>query len=331
MEIKVENVVKTYNNLNAVDGISLTIPSQTVYGLIGKSGAGKSTLLRLLSLLETPNEGKIYFNNQRVDNLSKNDLINKRRTLGMIFQNFCLLSSRNVLENITYPLELLKVEKSKRIKKAKELIKLVELEGKEYSPISKLSGGQKQRVAIARALACDPDILFCDEATSALDPETTKSILNLILNIQKKLNLTVVMVTHQMEVVRDTCTDVAVIEDGKIVESGKVIDIFSSPKTETTKNFLSHLTNDKIYRWHSGGLYTLRFRGKKTEEPVMSEISKNYNIYFNVCAGGTQKIGNEYVGTIICDIEGEDKNVKLALDELKNRGILVEEESYNGI
>ncbi len=326
MEIKINNVSKIYNNLKAVDGISLTIPSQTVYGLIGKSGAGKSTLLRLLNLLEKPNSGEIYFNGERVDNLDKKSLINKRRTLGMIFQNFCLLSSRNVLDNITYPLELLKVDKNKRIERAKELIKLVELEGKEYSAISKLSGGQKQRVAIARALACEPDILFCDEATSALDPETTKSILKLILDIQKKLSLTVVMVTHQMEVVRDTCTHVAVIEDGKVVEEGKVIDVFSAPKTKTTKNFLSHLATDKIYRWNSGGVYTLRFRGKKTEEPVMSRISNTYNVYFNVCAGGTQKIGEEYIGTIICDVEGKKENVNKALEELKHRGILVEEE-----
>lgn len=326
MEIKINDVVKTYEELDAVDGISLTIPSETVYGLIGKSGAGKSTLLRMLNLLERPNSGEIYFNNERVDNLSKKDLIAKRRTLGMIFQNFCLLSSRNALENVTYPLELIGVEKKERVTKAKKLLKLVELEGRELSPISKLSGGQKQRVAIARALACDPDILFCDEATSALDPETTKSILKLILEIQKKLNLTVVMVTHQMEVVRDTCTHVAVIEDGKVVENGKVADVFSSPKTKTTKNFLAHLTNDQIYRWHPGGLYTLRFRGKKTEEPVMSRISSTYRVDFNVCAGGTQVIGDEYIGTIICDIEGEKASVKLALDELRNRGILVEEE-----
>lgn len=326
MEIKVDNVVKTYGDLNAVDGISLTIPSQTVFGLIGKSGAGKSTLLRMLNLLEKPDSGSIYFNGQKVDNLDKKALINKRRTLGVIFQNFCLFSSRNVIENVTYPLELLGVDKKKRIEKAKNLLELVGLKGKEYSYISKLSGGQKQRVAIARALSCDPDILFCDEATSALDPETTKSILQLILDIQKKLNLTIVMVTHQMEVVRDTCSDVAVLEDGKIVEVGKVVDIFSNPKTKTTKKFLAHLTNDQIYRWDSGGLYTLRFRGKKTEEPVMSRISNTYNVEFNVCAGGTQVIKDEYIGTIICDIEGEKPNVKKALEELRNLGILVEEE-----
>ena len=217
MQIKLKNLKRDYGSLHAVDGVSLDIPSNTVYGIIGRSGAGKSTLVRLVSMLERPDEGEVWYGDKRVDNLSKKDLIEERRKIGMIFQNFNLFSSRTAAENIAYPMEICRKPKDWIKKRTEELLALVGLEGRGNAAVSTLSGGQKQRIAIARALACEPSILFCDEATSALDPQTTRSILALIKEIQKKMNLTVVMITHQMEVVRDACDRVAVLENGKVV------------------------------------------------------------------------------------------------------------------
>ncbi|MFA7672103.1 MAG: ATP-binding cassette domain-containing protein, partial [Sphaerochaetaceae bacterium] len=205
MGITMKNLSRAYGSLHAVFDVNLNIPANTIYGIIGKSGAGKSTLVRLISLLERPDKGEIYYNDKRVDNLAKEDLIAQRRKIGMIFQNFNLFSSRNAARNIAYPLEIADVPKEEIKKRVVELLELVGLQGRGKAPISTLSGGQKQRVAIARALAYNPDILFCDEATSALDPQTTRSILNLLKDLQKKMNLSIVMITHQMEVVRDAC------------------------------------------------------------------------------------------------------------------------------
>ena len=247
MQIELKNLVKTYTSadglskVTAVNGVSLTIPSNTIFGIIGKSGAGKSSLVRLISMMEKPDSGEVYYDGQRVDNLEEKELVLKRRRIGMIFQNFNLFSSRSAGENIAYPMEICGVPKEQIEKRVDELLQIVELSDRKYARISTLSGGQKQRIAIARALANNPDILFCDEATSALDPQTTSSILNLIRKIQTQMNLTVVMITHQMEVVRDACSQVAVISDGKVVETGNVCDIFMNPKSPVTKDFISHI------------------------------------------------------------------------------------------
>ena len=226
MNITLEKLKKSYTTpdriVQAVKEVSLNIPSNKIFGIIGKSGAGKSSLVRLISLLETPDSGEVLYDDKRVDNLSKNDLILQRRKIGMIFQNFALFSSRTAGENIAYPMEICGCSKDKIENRVNELLEIVGLSDKKNAPVSTLSGGQKQRIAIARALANNPDVLFCDEATSALDPQTTKSILSLIRDIQKKMNLTVVMITHQMEVVRDACDYVAVLDDGLVVEQGKV-------------------------------------------------------------------------------------------------------------
>jgi D-methionine transport system ATP-binding protein len=322
--------------LHAVHDISLNIPSNTVYGIIGKSGAGKSTLVRLVSLLEYPDSGEIYYDDKRVDNLPKDELISQRRRIGMIFQNFNLFSSRNAAENIAYPLEISGVPKDRIQSRVQELLDLVGLSGRGNAPISTLSGGQKQRVAIARALANHPDILFCDEATSALDPQTTRSILTLLGDLQQRMNLSVVMITHQMEVVRDACVHVAVLENGSVVEEGKVVDVFARPASATTKDFLANLAplaepaqskRLDMVRWSDeGGRYTLRFRGESTGEPVLSRIQKKYDVEFNIRAGGVQHVSGEEVGTLICDIIGEPDEVEKALTALQLSGILVEEE-----
>ncbi|HPX47526.1 MAG TPA: methionine ABC transporter ATP-binding protein, partial [Treponemataceae bacterium] len=239
--IRLERLSRTYKTLTAVDSVSLEIPSNTIYGIIGKSGAGKSTLVRLISLLEKPDSGEVWYGSDRVDSLAFDDLIARRRRIGMIFQNFNLFSSRTAAGNIAYPLEISGVQKKEITGRVEELLAIVGLEGRGDAPISTLSGGQKQRVAIARALVVQPDILFCDEATSALDPQTTRSILELLKKLQREMNLSIVMITHQMEVVRDACDFVAVLDNGKVVEQGAVTDIFANPQTAVTRDFLSHL------------------------------------------------------------------------------------------
>ena len=325
------NVNKRYGELQAVDNISLEIPSHTIFGIIGKSGAGKSTLVRLISLLEPVDSGEIYYGDSRVDTLTGKLLRNQHKKIGMIFQNFNLFASRTAAGNIAYPLEIAGMPKRAITAKVEEMLNVVGLEGRGDARVSTLSGGQKQRVAIARALAVSPDILFCDEATSALDPQTTRSILELLKRLQKDMNLSVVMITHQMEVVRDCCQQVAVIDNGAVAETGSVREIFSAPKSEVTKDFLMHINplnpeDTQLIRWSkSGGAYTLRFSGELTSEPVLSKISRDYGIEFNICAGGMQKVGETVVGTLFVDINGSPENMQKAFAYLNQNGIKVEE------
>ena len=327
MQIKLKNLKRDYGSLHAVDGVSLDIPSNTVYGIIGRSGAGKSTLVRLVSMLERPDEGEVWYGDKRVDNLSKKDLIEERRKIGMIFQNFNLFYSRTAAENIAYPMEICRKPKDWIKKRTEELLALVGLEGRGNAAVSTLSGGQKQRIAIARALACEPSILFCDEATSALDPQTTRSILALIKEIQKKMNLTVVMITHQMEVVRDACDRVAVLENGKVVEEGMVSDIFASPKSAVTKDFLSNLTNVKesiVKLSDVEGHYTLRFSSSTTSEPIISLVTKETGALFNIVAAGVQYIEDKKYGVMVLDIGPDEEIEKKAVDMLRRNGVSVE-------
>ena len=327
MQIRLENLKRNYGSLHAVDGVSLNIPSNTVYGIIGRSGAGKSTLVRLVSMLERPDEGEVWYGDKRVDNLSKKELIEERRKIGMIFQNFNLFSSRTAAENIAYPMEICRKPKDWIKKRTEELLALVGLEGRGDAAVSTLSGGQKQRIAIARALACEPSILFCDEATSALDPQTTRSILALIKEIQKKMNLTVVMITHQMEVVRDACDRVAVLENGKVVEEGLVNDIFAHPKSAVTKDFLSNLTNVKesiVKLSDITGHYTLRFSSSTTSEPIISRVTKETGALFNIVAAGVQYIEDKKYGVMVLDIGPDEETEKKAVDMLRKNGVTVE-------
>ena len=353
--IRLANLTRKYDSLTAVNGINLEIPSNTIYGIIGKSGAGKSTLVRLVSLLEKADEGEIWYGSRRVDNIPFDELIAQRRRIGMIFQNFNLFSSRDAAGNIAYPLEISGMPKKEIDARVEELLEVVGLAGRGNAPISTLSGGQKQRVAIARALAVKPEILFCDEATSALDPQTTRSILDLLKRLQREMNLSIVMITHQMEVVRDACNLVAVLDEGRVVEEGPVADIFSNPRAPITREFLSHLnpmegaeisigrgkdaseagsaesgesvpTSPDLVRWsEEGGAYTLRFRGSLTGEPVLSRLARNYEIEFNIRAGGVQNVGGTAVGTLVVDITGERAEVDRALVYLASEGIIVEE------
>ena len=366
MFIKLENLNKSYTSIldgekreiQAVNSVSLDIPENTIFGIIGKSGAGKSSLVRLISLLETPDSGKVFYGEERVDNLSKNELIERRRRIGMIFQNFNLFSSRTAGKNVAYPLEIAGWPRGMITKKVREMLALVGLEDRINAPISTLSGGQKQRVAIARALATEPGILFCDEATSALDPNTTRQILNLIKDIQKKMNLTVVMITHQMEVVRDACERVAVIENGRVVETGLVRDIFTNPQTQTTRDFIKNISvnsdanqnaeemsasegrsgqnsgentflnseEENIVKWsEKTGSFLLHFVGETTGQPILCQMAKEFDISFNILAAGITNLPeNEAVGYMETDLIGDSAEIEKAILWLKEKNVLVQ-------
>ena len=218
--------------------VDLIVPSGCIYGIIGRSGAGKSSLLRVMSLLETPDSGEVYYGSERVDTLHGRVLLERRRKMGMIFQNFNLLGSRSASGNIAYPLEIAGLPGKQIEMRVSELLEMVDISDKRKARMRELSGGQKQRVAIARALAANPEVLFCDEATSSLDPQTTRSILALIRDLQHRLKLTVVLITHQMEVVREICQEVAVMEAGSIVETGSIASVFDSPQAAATREML---------------------------------------------------------------------------------------------
>ena len=236
--IVLKEISKSYGPVTAVRQVNLSIPSGCIYGIIGRSGAGKSSLLRTMSLLERPDSGEVYYNDERVDTLCGMELLQRRRKMGMIFQNFNLLGSRSAFGNIAYPLEIAGLGRKQIDKRVDELLDLVDIADKRKARLRELSGGQKQRVAIARALAVNPEVLFCDEATSSLDPQTTRSILALIRDLQQRFGLTVVLITHQMEVIREICQEVAVMEAGFIVETGTVASVFKTPKTAATREML---------------------------------------------------------------------------------------------
>jgi D-methionine transport system ATP-binding protein len=236
--IVLKGVTKEYAEVKALREVDLTVPGGGIYGIIGKSGAGKSTLLRIMSLLERPDRGEVFYGHERVDTLAGRELLNRRRKMGMIFQNFNLLSSRNAAGNIAYPLEIAGVHKKRIHERVDELLELVQIREKRKARLRELSGGQKQRVAIARALAVNPEVLFCDEATSSLDPQTTRAILALIRDLHDKLKITVVLITHQMGVIREICEEVAVLDEGSIVERGAVKSVFDAPKTEAARELV---------------------------------------------------------------------------------------------
>jgi len=292
--ITLENIVKIFStekeDIEAIRGVNLEIKESEIFGIIGFSGAGKSTLVRVINQLEKPTSGNVIINGVNLTSLSRKNLRLKRQKIGMIFQHFNLLWSRTVLENIEFPLEIAGVKKQQRRQRALELVKLVGLESREYAYPSELSGGQKQRIGIARALANNPDILLCDEATSALDPSTTESILDLLRTINHDLGITIVLITHQMEVVQKICHRIAVMSDGKIVEVNSVKEIFEHPQHPVTKAFV-HNANDKDFEtvkndlkalYPFGKLVKLTFLGNISNEPILSNIIKKFKIDVNI-------------------------------------------------
>lgn len=338
--IVLENVSKTFssedNKVHAVNNVSLKIDHGEIYGIIGFSGAGKSTLVRCINLLEVPTEGKVFLNDIELTSLSEVDLRKARKKIGMIFQQFNLFASRTVFQNIAYPLKYSGMGKKEIEKRVHELLDLVDLKDKVDSYPSQLSGGQKQRVAIARALASNPEILLCDEATSALDPQTTLSILKLLKKLNEKFGITIIVITHEMQVVKEICNRVAVMENGSVVEEGDVFSVFAAPKQRITQDFINTTSNlSKIYSLVENkspitalnvGDCILKFKylEKNTSEALISQISRKFNINANIIFGNIELIGDAPLGGLVAIINGEKKDIDDAIEYLRNKNVGVE-------
>ncbi len=330
--IKLENITKTYNGnakVHALQGVTLTINDGEIFGIIGKSGAGKSTLVRCINMLERPTSGAVIIDDKNLTKMTDSQLRAERKNIGMIFQHFNLLSSRTVFDNIAFPLELVGASKEAIKKKVADLLDLVGLTDRQYNYPAQLSGGQKQRVGIARALASDPKILLCDEATSALDPQTTKSILALLKDINQRLHITIVIITHEMAVVKEICNRVAVIENGMIKEQGRVVDVFTNPQSQTMKDFVKSVINMELPAGiakmgitnqpapHYGMLVRLRFKGAATNDPVVASIVQKFNTYVSVLYGNIDYIQEEPFGYLIVVIMGTMEQQAQALAYIK--------------
>ncbi|MFN7251869.1 MAG: methionine ABC transporter ATP-binding protein [Anaerobacillus sp.] len=319
--------------VTAVDNINLTINEGEIYGIIGYSGAGKSTLIRMLNMLERPTSGTVEVARKNLSQLSNKQLRLARQEISMIFQHFNLLWSRTVRENISFPLEIAGVPKEKRKERVEELIKLVGLEGRGESYPSQLSGGQKQRVGIARALANNPKVLLCDEATSALDPKTTDSILELLVDINRKLGLTIVLITHEMHVIRKICHRVAVMENGNIVEEGPVLEVFRQPTQEMTKEFVKQVTEPEetvetvkhlLAETNTGKIVQLTFVGGDAEKPLITQMIRAFDIDINILQGKISHTQNGPYGALFVHIDGDDTEVERAIEYVKEKQVKVE-------
>ena len=319
--IEIKEVSKIYDLKNrkvvAVDNVSLSINNGDIFGIIGYSGAGKSTLVRMINQLETQDKGKILIDGHELNKLSPKQLRQLRTKIGMIFQHFNLLWSRTVSENIELALQIAGIkDKHKRQQRVKELVDLVGLTGRENAYPSELSGGQKQRVGIARALANDPKILLCDEATSALDPDTTKSILDLLLEINRKLKITIVMITHQMEVVQKICNRVAVMSEGKVVEEGNVKKIFTMPKHPVTKSFIRDIKNNNEFDldvlkniYSNGKLLKVIFDENTSRTPILANVIRQCDSFINVIEANLTNTIDSSFGIMILEVTGDYEKV----------------------
>ena len=336
--IEIKHLSKTFRMkdgaVNALQDINLTIPDGSIYGIIGMSGAGKSTLVRCINLLERPTEGSVVIDGTAMEALSPAALRERRREITMIFQQFNLLMQRSCLKNICFPMELAGVKKADAEKRARELLEVVGLPDKAGAYPAQLSGGQKQRIAIARALATNPKVLLCDEATSALDPNTTHSILTLIKDINKKLGITVVVITHQMSVVEEICDQVAILDGGKVVEQGTVKEIFANPKTAAARRLVapnggaaardlsSFAPDDHVVR--------LVFNGSSTEKPLVSSLAAEKGILVSVLSADTRDLSGQCYGSMMLRLPRDTDKARQAADYFRAQpGVTVEE--VNGL
>ena len=330
--IEIKNLSKTFktadSSLDALKNVSLTINDGDIYGVIGMSGAGKSTLVRCINMLERPTEGQILIDGVDMGALSSKQLRDARRNITMIFQGFNLLMQRNCLKNICFPLELEGMKKEDAKKRALELLEIVGLPDKAKAYPAQLSGGQQQRIAIARALATNPKVLLCDEATSALDPNTTHSILNLIRDINKKLGITVIIITHQMSVVEETCNRVAILDNGTVVEQGEVSTVFAHPQSAAAKRLVFPDASDEIFAPASDE-HRIRvvFNGAfATNTPLITKMAMDEGIAANILAASTRCIGDKVYGNMLLGIPGGDSELERASKYLQSMpDILVEE------
>ncbi len=330
--ISLKNISKTFHTkdkeVKALDNINLEVAEGDIFGVIGYSGAGKSTLIRIINLLERPDSGTVTVNGIDLLGIDDRQLREVRSHIGMIFQQFNLMNSIDVYKNIAAPLKNRKLHPKEINQKVEELLSLVGLSDKKHAYPTQLSGGQKQRVAIARALSSDPRILLCDEATSALDPNTTQSILRLLKEIHDKLGITIVIITHQMEVVKSICNRVAVMENGKIVEQGDIVDVFTNPQSGIGREFVSQAIGsesvEKYFGKFRGAIYKLSFFGEVTHEPVLSYIATEYKITVNILFGNIETLHDTVVGSLLVELLGADENIAAALDYYKSLNTKVE-------
>ncbi len=338
--IRLENVSKTFTDSNkevhAVNNVSLTINDGDIFGIIGFSGAGKSTLVRCINLLEKPTDGKVFVDDAEITALSGKDLRKARKKIGMIFQHFNLMPSRTIFGNVAYPLRGSGLSKEEIKEKVHHLLELVGISEKENAFPSQLSGGQKQRVAIARALANDPGILLCDEATSALDPQTTKSILKLLQQLNQTLGITVVVITHEMAVVKEICNRVAVMDHGDVVEEGEVFHVFASPKEPLTRSFIKTTSNlqkieelieadSPVVATKKGELIVrLTYVEKNTSEPLISTVTQKFGIILNIVFADVEIVQNAPIGGTVAIVSGEGSRIDEALQYLRDKNVGVE-------
>ncbi|MBD9096534.1 MAG: D-methionine ABC transporter, ATP-binding protein [Haemophilus parainfluenzae] len=342
--IKLNNITKIFTlsdkKLTALDNVSLHVPKGQICGVIGASGAGKSTLIRCVNLLERPTHGAVLIDDVDLTQLSEAELVKTRRQIGMIFQHFNLLTSRTVFENVALPLELENKSKAEIQEKTTALLALVGLGDKHNVYPANLSGGQKQRVAIARALASDPKVLLCDEATSALDPATTQSILKLLKEINRTLGITILLITHEMEVVKRICDQVAVIDKGRLIEQGTVSEIFSNPKTELAQEFISstfHITLPEEYLENlsdtpkhakSYPIIKFEFTGRSVDAPLLSQASKKFGVELSILTSQIDYAGGVKFGFTIAEVEGDEDAITQAKVYLMENNVRVEVLGY---
>ena len=332
--VEIKNLCKIFTSpqmglpVYALKDIHLAIPRSSIYGIIGMSGAGKSTLLRCLTGLETPTEGTLFFDGKEFPYRDRKALESLRKQIGMVFQHFQLFSAKTVGLNIAYPLEISNAPLVQRQQRVEELLSIVGLQSKKDHYPSQLSGGEKQRVGIARALAAHPRLLLCDEPTSALDPKTTRDLLQLLTSLNQELGITIVMITHQLETIKQACQRVAVLSQGQIVEEGEVKDIFTKPKHPMTQHLL-HLGVDQFphyfFKPQAGAfLVRLGFEGCKAKQPVISYMIKHFDIEVNILSGGLDYLQDTIVGHLFVELSGSSEKVERALAFLRSQHIICE-------
>lgn len=326
----IEKVYRTgkKSSFIALRGINLKVEKGEIFGVIGRSGAGKSTLLRSVNLLERPTGGTVIVGGDKLTELSEKALQEKRKQIGMIFQHFNLLTTATVRDNVTFPLRIAKLGANRIKPRVDELLELVGLTAYQHHYPKQLSGGQKQRVGIARALANDPEVLLCDEATSALDPQTTDSILSLLKEINRRMGITILLITHEMGVIRAVCDRVAVMDHGRIMESGTVLDVFLSPRESVTREFVSEVSDTfgseaiDAYRVQ-GRMVRIHFRGRQTYEPVLYETVRRTDATFAILQGTVSKMKDVPYGQLIVELRGSDGEVDRIIEELGQQGLEV--------
>ena len=327
--IRIENVTKTFvgkdNTVEALKGIDLEIHQGEIYGIIGMSGAGKSTLVRCLNFLERPTSGTVYVEGNDLSELTDKELRETRTHISMIFQHFNLLMQRTVIDNVCFPMEILKVPREEALKSARELLKIVGLTEKEQAYPAQLSGGQKQRVAIARALATNPKILLCDEATSALDPTTTKAILALLKEINEKYGITIVIITHEMAVVQEICTHVAIIDEGSLVETGTVEEVFQKPKSQAAQKLVFQGNGGRYEEMKGKRCIRIVFNSNSSFEPVIANMVLACKTPVNILLADTRDIGGVAHGQMILQLPEDEEAAEKMIQYLKNRKLEVEE------